>query len=941
MKFIFLLNTFSLFILPFIKCNYILSSENLFDYKNEDCTVKDLSLTKTKENTIDLTKCNKSDYYTINIKVNIPETNYDLLEFKLTSKNIDNPNISFFIRANDTKAFKLGKSIKVKLSDIISGSYYLKISFNYYGEQKLQSFNLKNSFSSYKNTKRFRDNDIYILNPDDTKKIFLYEYGLSEDKIIFFKVLGNSTKDFNFSYEINNKNKKIDKTFFNGYSLIITKDSFLNEDKTIKFYFENNDETLNITTYLKDDVDKYINIKNNHFDIIIFNQSENYKIDLNINDSEKYIFKFNAYAKNVQAIFCKDNTSYPFAINEESSNYVLDSVNKNYDKVTFNNSGNKDYATLSFDLFQLGNYFYTIIRGLPQRNILYSNMTSFYKPYSYSSKSEIAVINSHIIKGHPNFYIYTETNDYNSKIPDINGFISLKYTINREKPTYAKVECPSEECIFDIDMKGIEEFTYLIKGYQMFSFLKKSTIDKYQINVNNVGSNNYLLINIHYPIQAPDVTIENLKNNLNEYKIKLIENVISYKISITDIDRNKSDTIFISITNNNPVGIFYGINYEIETKSNYDAITLENGIVYYIDLKNDINSKNFIIKKNIDSKLVINVNTFGNDLVLAINGSKYTPKNNLIYIELNKTLEGNFPLNIKYNSSYSEQYINLFIYEPQNSKIHIKEGVLYNNKLTEDNNEINYSLYLNKKQEYILNFRKYSIRNVKITINNNTSIISKFTELININQNFCSEEICECLIKIKKENPEKELDFSFLIINKNEKIYLPKNNLFYGILENNNIIVYNGTYEKNDELFVDFLEGQGHAILRIIEGESIREYEMDYYNKRFNLNSYNCENNCKFELELKLDETAINKIKYNILLKDATSIISVPAFETIYGVLKNSNEEHKYSIKKFGKYYNYELDCNICEITNNQTEDEIKFNIKLNPTHKINFVCGI
>ena len=177
MKFIFLLNTCLLFLLPFIKCNYILSSENLFDYKNGDCTVEDLSLTnvKTKRNTIHLNQCTPSKNYTINLKVNIPETNYDLLEFSVDSDDIQNPQISFFIKASDTEAFKLGNSVKVKLSDIISGSYYLKISFEYYGDKKLKSFKLKNSFSSYKNTKRFRDNDIYILNPDDTKKIFLYE----------------------------------------------------------------------------------------------------------------------------------------------------------------------------------------------------------------------------------------------------------------------------------------------------------------------------------------------------------------------------------------------------------------------------------------------------------------------------------------------------------------------------------------------------------------------------------------------------------------------------------------------------------------------------------------------------------------------------------------------------------------------------------------------
>ena len=926
MRTLFLLSIFSLFLLSIIKNQQCIIKTSLEVDKTGMTSPKDISVIWDSIGYVD---------YVVNIEVKFPIiVEYDLITFEIVNSHLADTNISFFLKDTDDKAFDSNiQFIELKVSDVTSGTYFLKLFV--YNDRRKSDIKLKYNFSHYSDKKRLRDNDNYSLEPGD-KELLIYEYGLSENKMIFFTALGISIKDFKVNYEIDNKNNTMSKNFLNGYSLIITKDCFQNKNKTIKFYFEDNDEKLNITTSLKDDIEKNINITNNHFDIIILVQSENYKINLNIKDSEKYIFKFTTYAKDVKAIFGKDNYRYQFEINEESSYNVLDSVYKNYNKVIFQNIGNKENTTLSFDVFQLGNNFYNIIRGLPQRNILYSNMTAFYKPYSYSNKSEIVVINSHIIKGHPNFYIYTDTNDNNSKIPDINGFISFKYTINTEKPTYAKVECPSEECIFDIDMKGIEEFTYLIKDYKMFSFLEKSIIDKYQINVNNVDNNNYLLINIHYPIQAPNVSIDNLKKDLNEYKIKLIENVISYNIPITDVDRKKSD-IFINITTNNPEGIFYGINYEIKTQSNYE-INLENGIAYYMDSKNNINSKKFIIRRNTDSKLVINVNTFGNDLELTINSSKYTPKNNLIYIELNKTLDEYFSLSIKNNTPYSEQYINLFIYEPQYSKIFIQEGVLYNNKLTEDNNEINYSLYLNKSRKYILNFRKYSTRNVKITINNKTFIISKFTELININQTFCSEEICENLIKIKKESREKELDFSFLIINKNEKIYLIKNILFYGILENNNIIVYKGTYENNDELFVDFLEGQGHAILRVIESESIRNYEMDYYNKRFNLNRYNCNNNCKFELELKLNDTAINKIKYNILLKDATSLISVPAFETIYGILKNSNEEHKYSIKKFGKYYNYELDCNFCEITNNQIiEDEIKFNIKLNPPQKINF----
>ena len=723
MKYIFLLNIFSFFLLSFIK---------------NDCTLEKSFDVKTESNreTIENWNCYYFNNYIIKANIRFPKIEeYDLIKFKITNKDIDISQYSFYLDNDDIQpAFLINKTyIELKLSDIISGGHILKIFVkdgkpNYY-------INLDYSFSNYSNTKRLRDNDNYILNPGD-HKILIYEYGRNKNKIVFFKVLGNSVKDFNFKYEINdgNGNKTISKkSFFNGYSLIIRNEILSNNARTIKFYFDDNDEILHVSTSLKDDMDKCINTTNNHFDIIIFEHTENYIINLDIKDSEKYIFKFTTYTKNIRANFICNNIIRPLEINEESSYFILDSIN-NYTKVIFYNMGKEEYATLSFDVLYLGNNNYNIIRGFPQRNILHYNMTALYKPDNYSSKSKMAVINSHIIRGHPNFYLYKNKNENERIISDINGFISLKNAIDKEEFIYVKVECPSEECIFDIDMKGIDEFTHLKKDYKIFCFLEKSDIDKYQINVNNINNNDYLLINIHYPIQPPNVTIDYLKKNLDEYKISLIENIISYNIPIREIDRDKSDNIFINITTNNSV--YYGINYEIKEENNKN-IYLENCIAYIIDLKNDINPKNYIIRQNTDSKLIINVNTFGNDLVLKIDNSEYKPINNLIHLELDKIPEEKekyYYFNITNNSKISDQYINLYIYEPSsNSKIFIQEGIIYNNKLTNNNNELNYYLHLNKSKEYILYFSKYSNSNIIIKINNEPSkIISKTLELIDI-----------------------------------------------------------------------------------------------------------------------------------------------------------------------------------------------------------------
>ena len=935
MKFMFFFNIISLFFFSIITC------------KKCNITAEDLSLLELESNSnyISLNECS-SNNYDVRLKVNIPETNYDLLKFELEANpNITNPNIYFYLKSYDEEEFKGGSNIELKLSEITFGTYHLKITFNKKSKKTLSRFNLKNFFSLYNDKKRLKDNDQYTLHPGEIKNL-IYEYGLSENKITIFKVLGNSIKDFNFKYEIENENKTIGKTFFNGYSLIINNDLFTAEkDKDIKFYFEDNDEKLDISTSLKNDEDKIIDTTNNHFDIILLGQKENYTINLDIEDSEKYIFKFTTYTKNIIANFFNDGDSkeYQFGINKESSYFILDNLNK-YTKVIFNKIGDEEHATLSFDVLYLGNSNYSIIRGLPQRNILYYNMTALYKPDNYPSESKMAVINSHIIKGNPNFYYYTNPNsNVNNKIISVNGFISFKYEINKENPTYLKVECPSNECIFDIDMKSNDEFTYLIKDYKMFCFLGKSDIDKYQINVNNINNQYYLLINIHYPTLPPNITIDNLKKNSDEYKINLIENVISYNILIEDIDKEKSDNIFIYISAINLAGVYYGINYEIKEENNKN-INIENDIAYLIDLENDINSKNFIVRKNPDSKLIINLNTFGNDLVLKIGDNEHIPTNNLIHIEFDENEEEKeeyYSLNIRNNSRIIDRYINLYTYEPtSDTKIFIQEGIEYNNKLTNNNNGLSYYLHLNKRKEYNLYFSKYSNSNIKITINNEPSkIINKKLEIIDITQNECLNEVCELLIKIEKENEEndeKDIDFSFQI-KENDQIKIIKNTFFSGIIERGEINIYNGTYEDNDELFIDFLEGEGEAVLKVAN-ETI---EMDYYNKKFNLNANNCNNRiCEFKLVISLkNKNDINpKYKYNILFKDNLSRISIPAFETIYGILKNGHKEHKYSIKNISEYYNYELDCNFCKFQEeNRTEDEIIFSIKLKEDVEVDF----
>ena len=308
MEYFFLLNFFLLFLLPFV-----INAENCIIDSSASLTKK----SKTMNIDFEDNECDKhSVKYIININVNIPINGYDSLTFLLDEK-LNDPNISFYLNSEASQIYKTdSQKIILKLSDIVPGNYLLRISFNY--DKKITNINYKYTFSNYKNKKRFKDNDNYILELEDSNQELLYEYGLDNNKKVIFKVLSNSINNFKFMYG---------KTFLNGYSLIITEDFFSNvEDKTIKFYFEERNEILYIATSLINNDDKSINDKDNHFDLFISDTSENFNINL---QNFKYIFKFTSYTKNIMAKFSYDDDlkENQFEINEESCYYIIDNNN--------------------------------------------------------------------------------------------------------------------------------------------------------------------------------------------------------------------------------------------------------------------------------------------------------------------------------------------------------------------------------------------------------------------------------------------------------------------------------------------------------------------------------------------------------------------------------------------------------------------------------------
>jgi hypothetical protein len=314
------------------------------------------------------------------------------------------------------------------------------------------------------------------------------------------------------------------------------------------------------------------------------------------------------------------------------------------------------------------------------------------------------------------------------------------------------------------------------------------------------------------------------------------------------------------------------------------------------------------------------------------------------------SVDNSFLLFINKND-INEQNINLYSFDTEiNSKILITEGMQYINKLTQDINKISYVFFLTKrdletKKEYIINFRKYSYDRLNLTINkdkNGLYTINRLSQFIFINSNeincepYSNQEFCEFIITIElgEEKIVKEIYYSFLLYDnnliENNGIYLPKNTFMNGILNKYRNYNYYGTINKiKGEIYIDFLEGEGKAIIKMTNG---KKYEFDYYNKKFDLS--NCiDINCEFNLTISLPNYSPDNstFKYNIYLKTPISnTIQIYPYEAIYGSLSKENKIHYYSVAKTNKNMSSELNCDFCKIYyDDKGINENKFRIEL------------
>ena len=968
------------FLFLFTLINSDFSSNFRYQSETEPITNKDnLTINESGSQEFNLTNSlSDRENYTINISITIKENNCDLLSFELdvineTESNITDINMTFYLPEKfDHSPIEEHNNMTLKLSQIIPGDYYMIISIfkeekeepiettwiesetwiesdgpietdvkkrekidiesllnkgkelnkeenymdknNYQKEIQKIKINLKYNMENYTDKIRLRDNDeIFITN--NTWPNLTYEFGLNNSKKVILTVLGYDINDFDFWYKIDNQEYTLTKNFFNGYSLIIDDDFIKNKSEEMKFEYNIvNNRSITVKTRIYNENTTLNSINNSHYDIVLTNRTN--KKCFIIDNNDKYLLNCIAYAKNIK--FSNDGNP---GINEEKT-FFYKITDKTF---CFERINNKTDATLSFDLLNLtkGFHDFSVIRGLTTRFYLAEQNMAYFRPKLNLEDKEQVVINFHKIGGNLNLFIINGT-DNETLQNDINGFVTYKSQSYLAKNIYAEINC-YQACEFDIEIKYINEYGYLYPEFLFQTFLNKDSKDYYKLFIpNNTDySEKEIVIYIFYLKKSPKVEINAINNKI------LGKNIISYNIPMESL--SQKDNILINITTDS--GLYYGILYEIKEK-NLEDIPIISGLANIFNLSSINEVQKFFTKfKNypLSNKLILSVNTFSNNILFNLLPSQ---ENNLIQKELNGELSF---FNLSTKSVINESNINIYSFEKEsNSKILIDEGVQYSNQLNENITSITYSLLREKdelysKKEYILNFRKYSHELVEIGINlqnaNSTYIIYKLSEFIFINSSniIChtnpNKEFCELIITIRLSGKGSKIDFSFMLIS-DELIYLPKNTFMSGILRPDKTDIYYGIVDSNEyELYLDFLEGVGKAVMKLEE----KEIPFDYYNKKFILNK--CSYYCSFTLTINLGKEKPNnsKFKYNLYLKTKKQTLLIPQLETIYGSLEKISNYYiqYYSLMKTRPNETRELNCDFCELNIKEKKDEV------------------
>ena len=492
MKFIYI---FLFFLLLSIK-SIISFADNQILYEEQECRdYFSLNLSdKTKTQNYNLTKlCD--DFFNLYVDLLFEKMDDDIIFFEIIDEDNFEGNISIYLKDSDIKAFNFSeKSIELKLSDVVSNKCLLEIYKKKDGETS--NISLRYTFGNYPETKRFIDDNKYIIYPNNTDRL-IYEYGISDNKTIttedtiLIRKKQNTTK-YNHSEMVKIKaNISLEESDNPQYEFIKLVMLDQNEEHKLKLgglkiYASTKESFYNAienNLYAESEY-KSIDSKNTTVLAIPINDiDKEFKklyIQISCNGSCDFDFQYRIESgRSMEGIKIHDNTCFDITLEgiKEPEIYM------NY-RFVFNIS-KINYPLITFTTYEINNNYKLFTTGL--ENDFLKN--SFYNGYSFSLeyKDEYYEYHTFILKPNVTTTFKICHRIINGIKPENQSFTPILigengYSILMNKKTTV------EEC-FKIEK---EDYDY---DYYMFNYITKTQNMKLVIKDDVFSDDN---VSIHY-----------------------------------------------------------------------------------------------------------------------------------------------------------------------------------------------------------------------------------------------------------------------------------------------------------------------------------------------------------------------------------------------------------------------------------------------------------
>ena len=629
-----------------------------------------------------------------------------------------------------------------------------------------------------------------------------------------------------------------------------------------------------------------------------------------------------------------------------------------------------------------------LYRGVPKKAKLVKGQLAYYRLYFYPSHSNNLIMNLKSVEGKANLYYGICTNYPNCNFQedqlinfetekDINNNIFIKKEINENmtKPysdpefQVAIVYCTNEnnekDCEYYITLSNDNDEINIIENERYYSSVQNSNIDKYQFNIlDSKDELEYLFINVYYYTGQGNITIYSDKEMLKEITnvtITAVQNKEIFLISASNLqDKTLNGNYYIKIK---------GLSNTVYSISYYTDVKNTKMTEHYL-ISNEVNIQNlnsqehiYLIKNNARYKSIpflFEYNSLNCDLEVSLEGESGTvnERNYQYIIDTSKSYYNDdyYQMKIKVKnadisgaSTDMDCLVALLGGEIEEKKeIVLSDGVIQKGKLTKNINYINYlytftlsqleddvTLFFQKDSNYIIDL-SYAFGNSNLitynVVNNDKSMVFTKKDFKDICIHY--NEFCSLKIQVKINEKESLTDNSYLdfILTVNNKktypSYLPRDKLIKNVLLTNQYQYYYLDIGKDEEceLFLDFNEGLGEAIAKIVkknESEKNANYNQrvilpingmaenyifDQYTKQLKITkemTSKCEKGCEIYIGIfnTNNRFADYVSSYNIYYKKNNNIVYVPENTIVHGKL-NSIEEKNFFRTKINKKTN-------------------------------------